>query len=93
MITQTSREAYLSIDKEKLNRRQKSVLDALDRIAPACNRQIAAYLKWPINTVTPRILELRGKGHVVAAYIGTDVTGRQATFWKIKEAQEYGDSY
>lgn len=83
MITQTSIDAFISI-KEKINERQKQVLHALEEIAPASNRQIAEHSNMPINTVTPRIGELRKKGYVVQAYISKDITGRRATYWKPK---------
>jgi len=89
MMQQTSIFAYRALDEKKLNKRQQLVLDALLEVAPATNRMIADYLNWPINTVTPRCLELRGKGKVVAAYIGID-QGRKATYWRpLKREKEY----
>lgn len=64
MIQQTSLLAYREI-KPTLNDRQAKVLQAIEAIYPACNAQVAQYLGWPINTVTPRVLELRGKFKVV----------------------------
>ena len=39
--------------------RQREVLEWLKDNGPACNREIAAGLSWPVNRVTPRIYELR----------------------------------
>lgn len=89
-MQQTSLLAY-SLVSPKINRNQKLVLEALEEIAPACNKQIAEHMKWPINSVTPRVLELRHKGKVVQAYISKDLSGRRAIFWKPKTMPlEYG---
>ena len=84
MIQQTSLLAYREIVDGKLGRNQKLVLEALEEIAPASNKQIAAHMNWPINSVTPRMLELRGQklNKVVRAYVGKDASGRQAIYWK-----------
>lgn len=92
MIQQTSMAAYLEV-KPKMGRNQKLVLEALEEIYPATNKQIAKHLGWEINSVTPRILELRAKRKVVKAYQDLD-GGRQANFWKPKEAErQTGDEY
>lgn len=95
MIQQTSLLAYRSLDKSKINERQKQVLHALEEIAPANNRQIAMQADLPINVVTPRMGELASKGLVVEAYKDADpLTGRTSIFWKPKTIQkEYGDSF
>jgi hypothetical protein len=41
------------------------VLDALRFFPDATNAEIAAHLAWPINRVTPRMLELRKMGLVL----------------------------
>lgn len=92
MMQQTSLAAYSSI-KSKLNRNQRLVLDALEEIHPASNKQVAEYMKWPINSVTPRMLELRKKSKVVQAYVGRDLGGRKAIFWKPRNKDEYGDTH
>jgi predicted ArsR family transcriptional regulator len=83
-MTQTSLEAYFNEVQPKLGRNQKLVLEALEDIFPATNKQIAKHLGWEINSITPRILELRAKGKVVKAYVAKDESGRSATFWKPK---------
>lgn len=70
------------------------VLEALEDIAPATNKMVAKHLGWEINSITPRMLELRSKMKVVEAYKGTDITGRKAIYWKPRlqkqEAEDIG---
>jgi DNA-binding Lrp family transcriptional regulator len=87
-MRQTSIEAYFSLDKPKINQRQKQVLEALEEIAPANDRQISEHSHLPINVVTPRRGELLKKGLIKEAYINVDVTGRRATYWSPKDMQE-----
>ena len=82
MLQQTSILAYRSLPTAKINARQQQVLEALEEIQPANNRMLAEHSKLPINVITPRMGELRKKGKVVIDYIGRDVTGRQAMYWK-----------
>jgi DNA-binding MarR family transcriptional regulator len=86
MIQQTSLMAYFEA-KPKINRNQQIVFDALEEIYPATNKQIAKHLGWEINSVTPRILELRAKRKVVKAYQDLD-GGRVANFWKPRVAEQ-----
>jgi DNA-binding MarR family transcriptional regulator len=72
--------AYFEVQ-PKLNQNQKLVFEALEEIYPATNKQIAKHLGWEINSVTPRILELRAKRKVVKAYQDLD-GGRVANYWK-----------
>lgn len=87
MIAQTSMLAYFENVKPSLNKKQKLVLEALEEIQPANNKQIAEHLGWPINCVTGRCLELRKKQQVTIAYIAKDLTGRKCTFWKPVDAE------
>lgn len=90
-MRQTSLLAYKTIE-HKLGPKQKTVLEALEEIAPATDKQLAEHLGWPINTVTPRRGELYKKGKVIEAYVQRDTSGRPATFWKPKEmVWEYGE--
>jgi len=88
---QTSLETYFNVVKPKLNNKQKLVLEALEEVYPANNKMIAEHLGWPINSVTPRMLELRNKSQVVDAYIAKDQSGRKSIFWKPAKAPK--DSY
>ena len=58
MIQETSLEAWRAIQ-EKLSDRQKVVLWAFRSQGPMTNEEISNFLNWPINYVTPRVLELR----------------------------------
>jgi DNA-binding MarR family transcriptional regulator len=87
-MRQTSLDAYFNEVKPKLSRTQLLVLEALEEIAPANDKQIAAYLNWPINSVTPRRGELLKKKQVTVAYVGKDTSGRSTTFWKPKDMQD-----
>ena len=82
MIQDTSLQAYESIQ-NKLGKKQEQVYLILKQIQPANNRQIAEHLNLPINTVTPRVKELRDKKLVGVADTGLDnKTGRPTIFWK-----------
>ena len=90
MYQQTSLMAF-SEAKTRLSTTQGQVLEALEEIAPATNLMVAKHLGWPINSITPRMGELRKKQKVVTAHIGRDITGRSAHFWKpITQQDEYG---
>lgn len=93
-MRQTSLDTYFNEVKPNLNNKQQLVLEALEEIAPATNKMLARHLKWEINSVTPRCLELRKKKQVAIAYVAKDSTGRNATFWKpISDETTLGDSY
>lgn len=79
----TSILAYRSLSPSDLNNRQSQVLEALEEMGVASNRELSEKTKLPINVVTPRCQELRKKGHVGVAYEDRDsLTGRMVTFWK-----------
>jgi len=79
-VQQTSILAY-QVAKNNLSRTQSAVFNALEEIGPATNKQLAKHLGFEINSVTPRTLELRGKGKVVECFKGEDITGRTAIYW------------
>jgi hypothetical protein len=84
-VQQTSLAPYFDEVRPTLGQRQQRVLMAIRQIGPACNQQIADFLQKPINTVTPRVFELRKLGKVELdrkdIYAGT---GRKVIFWKEK---------
>jgi hypothetical protein len=81
MIQQTSIEAYEEVKKE-LGNKQNIVYQKLLFNQPASNKQLAEQLNWKINSVTPRILELRRLGKVKFwGYIYEE--GRRVMAWKI----------
>lgn len=82
-VQDTSREAYDFI-KPLLGERQREVLVVLeDSTVKLCNQDIADRLGWPINTVTPRVKELREMGMVEESHRAPyGPTGRTVMFWK-----------
>lgn len=93
----TSLEAYRGLTAIKLNERQKQVLEALEEISPATNRMISEHSGIPINVVTPRMGELAGKLKVEQAFVGADLSGRKAIYWKpvrvMQQARLFEDTY
>jgi hypothetical protein len=84
MIQDTSLFAY-SVATQNLGAKQKQVLDALRFFPDATNAEIAAHLKWPVNRITPRCLELRTMGLILeAGRRRCKVTGSTAHAWRAK---------
>lgn len=83
MIQETSLEAYESI-KDTLGKRQQQVYDCLKEIQPATNLMISKKLGLPINSVTPRVQELRNMKKVGVSSVKKDLnTKRTSIYWKI----------
>jgi predicted transcriptional regulator len=58
------------------------VFTAIKKIGPCNDRQIAAYLNWPINRVTPRRGELVDMGFIMQEKKEKDeVTNRTVSYW------------
>ena len=76
----TSFEALQAIS-STLSRRQSEVLECLKVYGAGTNHEIAKRMEREINTITPRILELRRKGLVSSASSKIDVTGHRAMVW------------
>lgn len=70
---------------DELGRRQREVLEAIKRLQPCTNEDIAAELGRYPHTITPRVLELRQLGLVELAYEGKSSSGRPVCYWKIKQ--------
>lgn len=86
-VQDTSLEVYFVKVLPRLAEKQATVYrvlqDATSRGFDMTNREIAALLKWDINRVTPRVLELREKGLVVlSCRRRCGVTGNMAYAWK-----------
>lgn len=82
-MRQTSLEAYETI--ENLAEKRRKVFDAIQTLGEACNLDIAYYLKWSINRITPRTNELVKTGLVIESKRDiTPRTGRKVIYWKIK---------
>jgi hypothetical protein len=80
----TSLWAYAQATQD-LGAKQKEVLDALRFFPDATNAEIAAHLGWPVNRITPRMLELRTMELVLeAGRRRCKVTGSMAHAWKAK---------
>lgn len=80
----TSRKAYLDEIAPSLGARQIKVMEMLDRLGEATNSELAEALEWKINTITPRVLEVRNKGLVVEAKKRVcKITGRVAIAWML----------
>ena len=63
MITETSLESYYLI-KDKLNPLHRKILNLIRMYPGLCNTDISVIGKIKINTVTPRVKELRAFGLV-----------------------------
>lgn len=83
MIQTTSRIAFREV-KAQLGDRQKRVYDELKVNGPMTNSEIAVALKSWVNTITPRISELRKMGLVdEACKRPCRITGRTAIAWEV----------
>lgn len=59
-VQDTSLEAFFNVQ-SRLGRSRRVVLEAIRKLGPVSNKEIAHYLDWEINCVTPRVNELRTK--------------------------------
>lgn len=81
-MQQTSIEAFIGIA-EELGRRQMEVYKVLLDSGEMNNLMIAKKLNLPINSITPRVLELRKMDLVEEAYKDScPFTGRYTIFWR-----------
>ena len=71
--------------KAEIGARQQCVLDALREMGSANNRMISARTGMPINSVTPRMNELRKLGLVELDREDRDkVTNRSTYYWRAR---------
>jgi len=83
MIQQTSLQAYVSVV-GGLSRRQDVVYQLFLRYkCPFSNREISKHLGWPINCVTPRVLELRKLGLLKCVGYQVNPQGRSEIVWGV----------
>jgi predicted transcriptional regulator len=83
MIQTTSVLAYYS-QLQTLGDRQIEVYKKLKEMGSATNNELAHALGKPINTITPRVFELREKGIVEECMKrACNITGRTAICWQI----------
>lgn len=86
----TSLEAYDSI-RGKLNKKQREVYNAIERMGKCTDRQLAAFLCWDINRVTGRRNELVEKNAVREVGKVRDFeTNRMACQWCANQYEEQG---
>ena len=76
-IAETSIMSYRELSEEDLGRRQRIVFEVLASHPDRCNRELAELLDWPINTVTPRVMELREMGAVARSGLKYDSTTKR----------------
>ncbi len=83
MIQDTSRQAYENFQND-IGSRQMDVLNAIRKLGAVTNLEIARYLKWDINQVTPRTLELREKNYVTECEKrACSISGNTAMSWRL----------
>ena len=83
-VQDTSIEVYHSEVKPNLSTRHKSVMQILATSEDLTNQEISYCLNWPINTVTPRVFELRAMNLVMESCRRIDKrSGRRAIAWKL----------
>lgn len=67
---------------ENLASRQKQILKTIDKIEPCNNLMISRYTGFPINSVTPRVYELKKKGLIRELKIDVcPITKRRTIFY------------
>ena len=81
---QTSLDAFKEINKPlSLGKKQEVVHKIIHMMQPCTNLMISRSLGWAINSVTPRVQELRKRGLVEESHRARDeMTGRTSIFWK-----------
>ena len=85
MVRSTSLNVYRDEVEPTLSARQEAVLSAFSRRENFTNLELARFLEWEINTVTPRVKELRDKGILEEHCKRTcRISGRTASCWQIK---------
>jgi len=74
--------------KKALQPKEKELLWALQRIEPACDRDLAKHLTWEISQVNGRRNSLVAKGKIVEAYKNKSfITGKTVIYWKLANDQ------
>ena len=91
-VQMTSLLAYQEI-RPRLGKKQKEVYKILKAARDThfyfSNCELAFFLNWPINTVVPRVKELRDLGLVVLSRKRLcERTGRLVMAWKAKETEK-----
>jgi len=94
-VQPTSIEAFYNEEFQKgLIYRQQQVFKTLQKLVIASNREISIHVSLPINSVTPRMCELRDMGVVeFAGHAHDKVTNRKVMLWKIADKEKIKDLY
>ena len=83
MMQQTSLEAFEQV-REELGDKQRLVYLALSELKSANNTMLSKHLGLPINSITPRVLELRNMKLVgVSSVAPCPITKKKTIFWRI----------
>ena len=83
MIQDTSLETYKVLIPE-LGIRQQQIYDIITKHNNVSNLDLSRISKLPINSVTPRVKELRDKGLVILGGYKTDhITQRRVMCWSV----------
>ena len=85
-VQQTSLDVYYQKVLPNLMRRQREVLRVFidNPYRDFTNMELSVYLRWSINRVTPRVLELRNKGLLVKyCRRRCGVTKNMALAWRL----------
>lgn len=83
-VMQTSLFAYNHEIKPTLMPRQKIIYETLQTRKNFTNTELAEHLGFPINTVTPRVNELRKLGVVrLSEFRKCNVTNRRCCAWEV----------
>lgn len=84
--------AYRAFAPKDLSKRQNTVLAFLLKYGSMSNKDLAAKIGWPINTITPRVKELRDMGLVELDTIHIDHnTNRPEQVWRVRDIGLRGD--
>lgn len=80
-VQRTSLDAFQILQPE-LGTMQNMVFNVLKMYPYSSNHDLSRILRKPINTVTPRVKELRDKGMVLhSGYKKDEVTGKRVMTW------------
>ena len=91
-VQDTSLETYYNEVKPTLGARQMAVMEAFKKREEFTNAELAQFLQWPINTVTPRTNELVALEYLVQSRKKIcNVTGRMVIAWKLNPIRKKTD--
>ena len=78
--------AYRAFAPRDIGKRQSAVLSCLLNHGPLSNKELSDQMLLPINTITPRVKELRDLGLVELDHIHLDnSTNRPEQVWRVRD--------